>query len=128
MKVLISIILMLLTFNCIYAQNNISTLSEADIVLAKVFKKLNSLKYIKYDNERVSSFASENIFNTSKWSLYFDFQTKDTLARCKFQIENETGKQIFTKKQIKTGLSDEINVEVKDGISINDVIKIVEIK
>jgi HlyD family secretion protein len=39
-------------------------------------------------------------------------------------VEVETGPQTFEKRVIKTGLSDGINVEVLEGISKEDKIKI----
>ncbi len=39
-------------------------------------------------------------------------------------LELETGKDLFTKKYVKTGLSDGINIEVLEGLKKNDRIKI----
>jgi HlyD family secretion protein len=41
------------------------------------------------------------------------------------EIQNKAGK--YDKKQIKTGLSDGINIEVTEGISITDKIKVPQV-
>ena len=38
-------------------------------------------------------------------------------------VEIETQPQVFEKRYIKTGLSDGVNIEVKDGLGVNDKIK-----
>jgi HlyD family secretion protein len=38
-------------------------------------------------------------------------------------VEIETQPQVFEKRYIKTGLSDGVNIEVKEGLGVNDKIK-----
>ncbi|HEX8546321.1 MAG TPA: efflux RND transporter periplasmic adaptor subunit, partial [Cytophagaceae bacterium] len=41
-------------------------------------------------------------------------------------VEVETSPQIFKKTLVKTGISDGINVEIKEGLTLNDKIKVFE--
>ena len=43
-------------------------------------------------------------------------------------VEKETSKQKFERVQIKAGLSDGINIEVKEGISKTDKLKVPQAK
>lgn len=70
-------------------------LDTPDSILINVSQKLNGLKNIKYDNTRELNYASENYHHTSKWTCFYDFQSKDTLIRFKYQIDDSTSKQIF---------------------------------
>ncbi|HEV7349787.1 TlpA disulfide reductase family protein [Telluribacter sp.] len=95
MKFLIALSLLLLKCIIVYSQNIISSPTKADSILISVYEKLNSLKNIKYDNIRELNYSSENYHNTSKWTIYSDFQTADTIVGLKYQIEDSTSKQVF---------------------------------
>lgn len=71
-----------------------TTNNRADIVLQKVSDKLKSLQNISYDINREDNYPSENYHRESDWHEYFEFTKNDTL-NFKYQIEGETGKQIF---------------------------------
>lgn len=67
----------------------------ADSILQKMSTKLNSFKNIRYDLKRELDYASENYHNEMNWTVYFDFQSADTIIGFKYQIEDETAKQVF---------------------------------
>ncbi len=67
----------------------------ADSILQKMSTKLNSFKNIRYDLKRELNYSSENYHNEMNWTVYFDFQSADTIIGFKYQIEDETAKQVF---------------------------------
>src|ERR1035437_3586746 len=67
----------------------------ADSMLQKMSIKLSSLKNIRYDLKRELNYSSENYHNETNWTIYFDFQSTDTIIGFKYQIEDETAKQVF---------------------------------
>ena len=71
-----------------------TTEKNANKVLQNLSNKLNSFQTIRYDLKRELSYTSENYHKASEWHEYLEFQNNDTL-NFKYQIEDETGKQIF---------------------------------
>lgn len=71
-----------------------TTNNIAERVLQKVSDNLNSLQNISYDLKRELNYPSNNYHRESKWYEYFEFLKNDTLD-FKYQIDDETGKQIF---------------------------------
>ena len=67
----------------------------ADSILQKMSFKLSSLKNIRYDLKRELNYSSENYHNEMNWTIYFDFQSTDTIIGFKYQIEDETLKKVF---------------------------------
>ncbi len=95
MKFCIALSLLLLKSGFGYSQNTISPLVNPDSILLKVAQKINSLKNISYENTRELNYSSENFRNISKWTGYYDFQSKDTIIGFKYQIADSTSKQFF---------------------------------
>lgn len=62
----------------------------------------------------------DSVMSISESLLQFS-ENEDTVF---VEIETEPG--IFEKRQIETGLSDGINIEIKDGLKIDDKIKVVK--
>ena len=99
--VLITIFLtFLLAFG--FTQNSISIESIydskhiiADSILKKVSVKLNNLKNISYNLKRELNYSSENYHNKTNWTVYYDFESADTMVGCKYQIDDEAAKQVF---------------------------------
>jgi HlyD family secretion protein len=60
----------------------------------------------------------DSVLVVSESLIKFKDDNKDSIY-----VEIETAPQVFEKRYIKTGLSDGINIEVMEGISINDKIK-----
>ena len=95
MKFIVLLTLLFLQSGSAYSQNIVSNSSNPDSVLIRAYDKLNSLKNIKCDNIRELNYSSENYHNTSKWIVYYDFQSTDTIAGFKYQIDDSTSKQVF---------------------------------
>ncbi|MEO6001229.1 MAG: TlpA disulfide reductase family protein [Chitinophagaceae bacterium] len=95
MKLYFAAFLLLIKSNFSYSQVAISPLVNPDSILIKVSQKINSLKNISYQNSRELNYSSENYRNFSKWNVYYDFQSKDTLTGFKYQIADSTSKQFF---------------------------------
>jgi len=89
MKYIIILILLFLQNNIVYSQKTI------DSILNIVSQNLKLLKNIKYNNTRELSYSSENYHYISKWLVYNDFQSKDTITGFKYQIDDSTSKQIY---------------------------------
>jgi len=89
MKFIFPLCLIFLQTDPAYSQNAV------DSILGRVSQNLNSLKAIKYNNTRELNYSSENYHNTSKWTVYYDFQTTDTLVGFKYQIDDSTSKHVF---------------------------------
>jgi len=89
MKFIITLSLLFLQNGIVYSQNTI------DSILGRVSQNLNHLKNIKYYNTRELNYSSENYHYISKWIVYYDFQSTDTITGFKYQIEDSTLKQIF---------------------------------
>ena len=114
MKFIVTMTLFLLQNATAYSQNTLSTTMDPDSVLVRVNNKLKSLKNIKYDNIRELNYSSENYLNTSKYAVYFDFDTIDTIAGFKYQIDDSSSKQVFNG-------TEKFDLEKKaKTISIND--------
>ena len=90
-----SLSLLLLKIGFGYSQNAISPLEKPNSILIKISQKLSSLKNIRYDNTRELNYSSENYRYISKWTGYYDFQSKDTINGFKYQIADSTSKQFF---------------------------------
>ncbi|MGI8581204.1 MAG: TlpA family protein disulfide reductase [Chitinophagaceae bacterium] len=87
--------LLLLKIGFGYSQNTISPLEKPNSILIKISQRLSGLKNIRYDNTRELNYSSENFHNISKWSGYYDFQSKDTMTGFKYQITDSTSKRFF---------------------------------
>ncbi|HEX8277761.1 MAG TPA: TlpA disulfide reductase family protein [Segetibacter sp.] len=87
--------LIILTSTCAFSQNKTSRSTEADSVLLKVHEKLKGLKNMKYESMRELNYSSENYLRTSNWSVYYDFQTTDTVTGFTFQIDDPTLMQVY---------------------------------
>jgi len=61
---------------------------------------------------------AENVLTIKESLVQFDKETKEPY------VEVEAGDQQFERKEIKLGISDGINVEVKEGLSKDDKIKV----
>ena len=68
---------------------------SADSILYLVSGHLNSLKNIRYELSRELNYASENYHNESKWMIYYDFQSTDSISGLKYQVEDATQKLVF---------------------------------
>lgn len=95
MKLCIVLSILLLKSSFGYSQNTISALEKSNSLLIKMYQKLSSLKNIKYNNTRELNYSSENYRAISKWSGYYDFQSKDTIIGFKYQIDDSTSQQFF---------------------------------
>jgi HlyD family secretion protein len=60
----------------------------------------------------------DSVIVVSESLIKFDKVNKDSIY-----VEVETAPQVFEKRYIKTGLSDGINIEVLDGVSLEDKLK-----
>lgn len=60
----------------------------------------------------------DSVIVVSESLIKFDNENKDSIY-----VEVETAPQVFEKRYIKTGLSDGINIEVLDGLSVEDKLK-----
>lgn len=89
MKLISALFLLFLQYGSTYAQNSVKA------VLDNVSQTLNSYKNIRYTSTRELNYASENYHYMSKWNMYYDFQSTDTITGFKFQIEDSTSKQVF---------------------------------
>jgi len=69
--------------------------NTADSVLQRMSDKLNSLNNISYELKRELNYSSENYHNETKWTVYYDLQSEDKIIGFKYQIDDETGKQVF---------------------------------
>lgn len=92
MKFIITFFVIVLFSNFSSAQK---ALSSPDSVLNEISKKLHSLKTLKYKNIRELNYASEKYQSNSMWNAYYNFESADTLAGFKYQVEDATTKQIF---------------------------------
>ena len=71
----------------------------ADSILQKISSNLNSLTTISYDYKKEVNYSSQNYHAEQTASVYLDFKSNDAAIGCKYQIENEVGKE----KQIFNG-------------------------
>lgn len=87
--------LLLLPCVLVHSQHIVSPSIKSDSILLRTYAKLNSLRNIRYDNIREVNYPSDNYQNISTWAVYYDFQTTDTIAGFKYQVENSGSKQVF---------------------------------
>jgi thiol-disulfide isomerase/thioredoxin len=64
-------------------------------VLQKVYKKLISQKTIHYDYYRELNYKSEDILSKNNYTVYFEHINYNKLLGFKYQIEDETLKQVY---------------------------------
>lgn len=67
----------------------------ADSLLKKMLDKLNSFKNIRYSLKRELNYLSENYHNETSWTVYYDFESNDTILSAKYLIDDEVLKQVF---------------------------------
>jgi thiol-disulfide isomerase/thioredoxin len=89
MKLIAALFLLLLQYGYTYSQNSVTA------VLDNVSQALNSYKNIRYTGTRELNYPSENYHYNSKWIVYYDFQSTDTITGFKFQVEDSVSKQVF---------------------------------
>jgi len=66
-----------------------------DSLLTEVAQKLNSVKSLQYESTRELNYPSENYHANSKWSVFCDFSSTDTLAGFRYQVEDSSVKEIY---------------------------------
>lgn len=93
MKLIVCLSAFVQLINLPYAQGQSSP--SPDSVMARVSRKLHTLKSIKYDDIRELNYPSENYHVVSTWASYYDFKSTDTLAGFKYQIEDTASKRVF---------------------------------
>lgn len=79
----------------VLSDRSYSQAASPDLILAKASQKLNSLKTVTYSHSRELNYSSENYHNLSKWTVFIDFQSTDTVIGIKYQIDDSTFKQVF---------------------------------
>jgi thiol-disulfide isomerase/thioredoxin len=94
-RILVSSFLFMAVKNPVIEIKPVLTGNIADSVLQKMADKLKSLKTVSYDLKRELNYPSEHYHNEMAWTSYFDFQSADTMIGFKYQIEDETAKQVF---------------------------------
>lgn len=81
-------------------KNKAASHDDADAVLQKLATKLAHAKNIRYHQLRELNYASENYHNKSAWSLFLDFESTDTVAGFKFQVDDSNYKSIFNGTEV----------------------------
>ena len=114
MKIIIVLFISCVLCGICNSQNITSSTASPNVILAKLSKKLNSLKNIIYHNTRELNYSSENYHNKTGWVGYLDFESTDTIIGFKYQIEDSTQKQFFNGTE-----KFELNKKTKT-IQIND--------
>lgn len=117
MKYFFTIIVSILSFSCIYAQQK----QTAESTLKKVHQTLNNLEEINYDLERESSYPEENYHNVSRWKCYFDFNNENYFPGFRFQIVDINFKTVYNGTEYFELNMEDKTSEIENQPEIEDI-------
>lgn len=100
--------------NSLYSQSRNGTSSSIHVFLYMISQKLNQVKNIKFHQQLLLNYPSENYHAQVNWSVYYDFEGTDTLTGFKYQIDNPSRTQIFNGTEVFDLNKKDKTIEIND--------------